>query len=556
MTRLDRASFPKVFASIPCFILVVSHQVLTKHREFVSFAKSKGGLVLTANAGTYRYLNRECIRFRCSRGHEWQRAASGFRYGKLPWCRRCNLLGADYWDKTAYKEYAKRKRGELITCPDGDISQTARLAFRCEKGHEWTCIAYSIKNQKSWCKDCLHDSLRGSIDEARVIAVERGGLLLSTAYRRNSDLLKWQCNYKHIFDASLANVKKGKWCRDCSSSLSERIVRIYFEHLFGKTFPKTRPQWLARNTRSRLELDGYCEELNLAFEHQGIQHFKPFGAITLKQVADVRRRDAVKRRLCKKNGVRLIEIPQLHALTVLGDLTSTIERKCRRYGIVIDPVRLAKPVPFTKAYLGDNEGQIIQELQAIAVQRGGQLLDSIYAGRGSELSFVCSKSHTFSRSPSDMFAGRWCPQCSSTAKLDIRLMHEWAKERNGKCLSKRYVAARYKLKWMCNRCGNCFTMSANSVQQGQWCRPCAIQRTAEKQRFTIADVKRKTAGRDLTLLSTEYVNAISKLLWRCLKCSHEWPASYNKINQGRGCPMCGRKQVWVTRRKNAKSRPR
>jgi hypothetical protein len=521
------------------------------HADFVLLATSKGGFVLTTNTPSYRYLNRERIKFRCSRGHEWQRSASAFRYGKLPWCRRCNLLGSDYWDKTAYEEYATKKGGELISCPDGDIMQGARLAFRCAKGHEWTCIAYSIKNQKSWCKHCLHDSLRGSIDEAHAIATERGGTLLSESYRRNSDQLKWRCHYKHVFDATLANIKKGKWCPYCSSSLSERIVRIYFEHLFGKKFPKTRPLWLVSKSGSRLELDGYCEELRLAFEHQGTQHYKPFGSITLADVKRVQRRDAIKRRLCRKHGVRLVEIPQLHLVTPLEALASTIDKKCRRHGIAIPPHRLAKPVPSNRAYLGDNEGQILDELRAIATTRGGCLLDSVYAGRTSELYFRCKKAHAFRRSPKDILLGRWCPQCSPTAKLTIDLMQQWAEERNGECLSKRYVASGGKLKWKCNVCGHHFRMSANGVQQGQWCPPCAITRTANKQRLTIEEVRRRAEGPHIQLVSTEYQNAVSKLKWLCLKCGHEWLATYNKIYGGQGCPMCARKNVWVTRRKNA-----
>lgn len=529
-------------------------QVINTHAEFVSFALAKGGMVLTENDGGYRYLNREKVRFRCSRGHEWDRDASAFRYGKRPWCRKCNLLGVDYWDKTAYWDYAAAKGGELTACPDGDISQGAKLRFRCAKGHEWTCIAYSVKHQQSWCKKCVHDSLRGSIDEARAIAAERGGLLLSRLYRRNSDRLRWQCHYKHVFDARFASVKKGGWCPECSSSLSERIVRIYFEHLFGKRFPKARPQWLLHKGSTRLELDGYCEELKIAFEHQGMQHYKPFGAITRAHVAAIRRRDAVKRRLCKRNGVRLIEIPQLHVLTSLETLASTIAKKCRSYGIAIAPERLSEEVPFTRAYLGDNEGQIIDELQAIARSHGGRLLDSIYAGRTSALSFICKKSHEFSRCPSEVLGGRWCPQCSPTAKLDIALMRQWAHERNGLCLSKRYVAARFKLRWSCNVCGRSFKMSANSVQRGQWCPKCAIAQNADRQRKTIDAIKREIASRSIELLSTEYRNAHVKLLWRCLKCSHEWLANYNKIQQGRGCPLCGRKSVWITRSRNESKR--
>lgn len=528
---------------------------LYTHADFESFATAKGGLVLTNHKAGYRYLNRENVSFRCSRGHEWQRAAAAFRYGKLPWCRKCNLLGEDYWDRTSYEKYAKEKRGELTVCPEGDIAQSTQLGFRCAQGHEWTCIAYSIKNQKSWCKKCLHDSLRGSIEEARKVAEERGGVLLSKSYRRNSQKLKWQCHYNHVFYSTFARIKaKGGWCPECASSLSERVVRIYFEHLFDKKFPKTRPQWLSDNGSYPLELDGYCEEMRLAFEHQGMQHYQPFGSITRTQVAAIQQRDAIKRRLCRKNGIRLVAIPQLHVLTALENLASTIERKCRRHGIIIDPRRLSEEIPVNRAYLGENEGQILVDLQAIALTHGGRLVDSIYAGRMSPLPFICQKGHAFSRSPREIFEGRWCPKCSPTARLNIALMQQWAKERNGACLSKRYVAARFKLKWSCNACVNHFKMSANSVQQGQWCPKCAIATNATRQRNTIDAIKVAVEGRGMELLSTEYSNAHTKLEWRCRKCSHEWPANYNKIQQGQGCPMCGRKNVWVTRRKNAKSR--
>ena len=45
--------------------------------------------------------------------------------------------------------------------------------------------------------------------------------------------------------------------------ISEKICRKYFEYLFNKPFNRIRPSWL-----SELELDGYNEELNIAFEYQ------------------------------------------------------------------------------------------------------------------------------------------------------------------------------------------------------------------------------------------------------------------------------------------------
>ena len=42
-------------------------------------------------------------------------------------------------------------------------------------------------------------------------------------------------------------------------------------------------------------------------------------------------------------------------------------------------------------------------------------------------------------------------------------------------------------------------------------------------------------------LSTEYINAHTKLLWKCAD-GHEWEAKPNNIQQGKWCPICARRK--------------
>lgn len=75
-----------------------------------------------------------------------------------------------------------------------------------------------------------------------------------------------------------------------------------------------------------LELDIFCPELNLALEYQGQQHFIPIKAWGGQKALDrLKQRDSLKRELCLKHGIYLVEISYQDPLTVdfLKDKLST-----------------------------------------------------------------------------------------------------------------------------------------------------------------------------------------------------------------------------------------
>ena len=49
------------------------------------------------------------------------------------------------------------------------------------------------------------------------------------------------------------------------------VEELFTDNIFIK---QHRPDWLKYTTGCNLELDYYCEELKLAFEYNGIQHYK------------------------------------------------------------------------------------------------------------------------------------------------------------------------------------------------------------------------------------------------------------------------------------------
>ena len=81
-----------------------------------------------------------------------------------------------------------------------------------------------------------------------------------------------------------------------------------------------------------LELDGYNEDLSIAFEYDGIQHFKFVRHFhrTKKGFRDQIERDARKDRLCGVNEVILIRVPYT---VKYEDIKEYICAKCEGFGL-------------------------------------------------------------------------------------------------------------------------------------------------------------------------------------------------------------------------------
>ena len=95
-------------------------------------------------------------------------------------------------------------------------------------------------------------------------------------------------------------------------SRGEAITRQTLEKIYSKKFPCIRPDFLKNpETGQNLELDCYNEELSIAAEYSGAQHYvypnsfhKSYDAF-LQQL----RRDEYKCRRCEEEGIYLIRVP-------------------------------------------------------------------------------------------------------------------------------------------------------------------------------------------------------------------------------------------------------
>ncbi len=121
------------------------------------------------------------------------------------------------------------------------------------------------------------------------------------------------------------------------TSKGEKICRETMEKIYGVEFKNTRPTWLKNVKTGRcLELDCYNEQLKLAVEYDGKHHhvYPNFLKQSFKEFKNQQYRDQLKKELCKKHGVHLINVPynvnfELIPTYIMYHLPEIIQRRLK-----------------------------------------------------------------------------------------------------------------------------------------------------------------------------------------------------------------------------------
>lgn len=100
-------------------------------------------------------------------------------------------------------------------------------------------------------------------------------------------------------------------CPKCITPFKEELVRKILESITNEKWESCRLSWnLNPKTGRKLQLDGYCANLKMAFEYDGEQHFKIMRYDKTPQNLQKRQYlDAIKNVNCINNNIKLIRIP-------------------------------------------------------------------------------------------------------------------------------------------------------------------------------------------------------------------------------------------------------
>ena len=462
----------------------------------------------------------EKLRWQCKEGHEWEASASKIQLGR--WCPHCagNMRGS----LSDLQKLAKKKGGSCLS--KTYLSSSKPHLWQCAEGHKWKAAPSNIR-QGHWCPECFGNSPK-TIEDMRVVAESKGGQFLSPTYTNNSTKYLWRCQAGHEWRQNYANIQQGTWCPQCQDHSSERICRAHFESIFGEKFPSKKPAWLVNDRGNRMELDGHAEKLALAFEYQGVQHYRQHDHWHRSSMDAARRQtdDQRKASLCRQRGVTLIAVPYM---IPLHELQEFIVKECLQAGIAVPKGTEKAKIDLSTAY----SARWMEELREIARKRGGECLSDNYVSAHTKMSWRCAEGHEWDATATMIKHGsNWCPRCAHKARRktieDAKVL---ANLRGGSCLSKTYINSNSKLLWECSH-KHQWEATFKKIREGRWCPTCA-----RASKLTIGDMRKLAKARNGKCLSDYCENRKSVLLWECAE-GHRWESRAANIHAGSWCPKC------------------
>ncbi|MDE8674692.1 hypothetical protein [Priestia aryabhattai] len=183
----------------------------------------------------------------------------------------------------------------------------------------------------------------------------------------------------------------------------------------------------------------------------------------------------------------------------------------------------------------------IKILIKIFAEKNAKLISKEYLNRNTPLEFVCNicgeaGKRTYASVKDSEYACLLCGQKSRIKNKIKYTLDEAMKEffKLGlELLSKQYISFHEIMKYQCLSCEYIGEKSLSVVKMGKGCPKCAGILPLE-----LEDVRRKFSEYELLLEDTIYINAHTRMQYKCLICGHTGKKTLSNLNSGKGCKNC------------------
>ena len=512
-----------------CPVCVGRHQDI---RDMHKLAETRGGKCLSS-----KYINnRTKLKWQCEKGHTWEATPHNIRNDN--WCPECG--GSTKLTLKDMKKLAETRGGKCLSL----VYENARrkLKWECSEGHLWESVPYTIK-KGGWCPEC-------SIGLGERICRVFFQQLFNHPFPKSRP--KWLINE----DGN--QMELDGFCKSLKIAFEFQGVQHY-EHV---EYFQTKTQFKKRREDDKRKRD-LCNKHGIALilvpeigRYLNINDVKDFIIKECKNEGF--------QKLPKNIESKIVDLKEAYTpdskehLNILNTIARKNEGTCLSKTYLGNNIKLTfkckndhiwEAVPSSikqgvwcpicaNINRGEARKLTIEEMQSIAEKRKGKCLSKKYINSKSKLRWQCEHGHIWEATVSTVMGGAWCPECAGNKKLDMPSMDRIAYERGGKCLSSKYINARTKLKWQCEK-GHIWKAIPDNVKKGSWCPVCAGKHQ------NIRDMHKLAETRGGKCLSSKYINNRTKLKWQCEK-GHTWEATPNHIKNGTWCPQCsGNKKLSI-----------
>lgn len=371
--------------------------------------------------------------------------------------------------------------------------------------------------------------------DLKIYAESRGGKLISTIWNGCEDQYEFSDIMGNKFKQTGSSIKSGNWKKE--GSIAEECCRQAMSYIFNCEFNTTKKILTAKilNRKMPLELDGYNENLKIAFEYQGHpSHWNPKYKNYEKRIVT----DKIKVEVCRDLGIDLIVIPPLPAhvwhkiesFKILSYIILVVKNNISKNNVkFLDNINIDNfHLDLSKTHAGYKQ---IEKLKIIATKNNGKLISKQWRGNSYQYTFEFSDGQRFKMMASNMKNRGWPKNQADYMKTDADRLSDMEKiaiQNKGILLSNKWLGNAQCHSFLFEN-GKEFEMSWTVLSNSGW--PQDPDRYLKTDIDYYNELKEKAQQAEFTLMEEKWLGSHTRHHFK-FKDGTDYYQKPNKLTQG------------------------
>lgn len=195
---------------------------------------------------------------------------------------------------------------------------------------------------------------------------------------------------------------------------------------------------------------------------------------------------------CKKRNIEVLDYEYINASTKMNVKCLMCNYKWKTSFASIKNAKSGCPKCARKRTIKSVTKYTIEFVKEYCKKRNIEVQNDEYVNSQTKMNLKCTICNNKWQNDFNHIKNRnqGCASCYGNIKKTIEDMQKLAKEKNGKCLSTKYINAQTKLLWQCGH-GHSWCAKPNNIKSGQWCPQCADSNREKYCREIIEELTQK-----------------------------------------------------------------